>query len=60
VVEFLVAAGVPAERLALTDVGVHGNSHALTLEANNAEVLDVVVTWLDEHGVGSSDETAVG
>jgi hypothetical protein len=46
-VAFLQAAGCDADGVRLADHGVHGNGHAMMIEANNAEVLDVVLRWLD-------------
>jgi pimeloyl-ACP methyl ester carboxylesterase len=45
-IEYLRAAGCTVEDLRLADRGIHGNGHMMTLEENNAEVLDVVLDWV--------------
>lgn len=45
-IAFLRAAGCTVEDLQLADLGIHGNSHMMSLEENNAEVLDVILDWV--------------
>jgi pimeloyl-ACP methyl ester carboxylesterase len=45
--EALCTAGVDAEWLDLPDRGIHGNSHAMMMDDNNAEIADLVLDWLD-------------
>lgn len=35
----------------LPDQGIHGNSHFLFQEMNNAEIADLIFSWLKEHGL---------
>jgi pimeloyl-ACP methyl ester carboxylesterase len=46
---FLRQAGCTVDDLDLAALGIHGNSHFMTLEDNAREVLGVVLSWLDEH-----------
>lgn len=46
IAEILTRSGAPTEVLHLPDHGVDGNGHGLIFEANSAEVLDEVLTWL--------------
>jgi pimeloyl-ACP methyl ester carboxylesterase len=46
-VDFLQAAGCDADGVRLADHGVHGNGHAMMIEANNAAVLAVLTRWLE-------------
>ena len=48
-VEFLRQAGCRVDHLRLTDAGITGNGHLVMLEENNAEVLDLLLTWAREH-----------
>lgn len=43
---FLRQAGVPAERLRLGDVGIHGNGHLQFLERNSDEIAVVLEKWI--------------
>jgi pimeloyl-ACP methyl ester carboxylesterase len=45
-VDFLQQAGCDVDRVRLADHGVHGNGHMMMLEANNREVLQVLLDWL--------------
>lgn len=45
-VAFLEQAGCDVKLLQLADHGVHGNSHGMMLERNNAEVLAVITRWV--------------
>jgi len=49
-VDFLAQAGCDVEHLRLEDRGVHGNAHAMQLEANSDEVAGVIEQWLLERG----------
>jgi pimeloyl-ACP methyl ester carboxylesterase len=49
-VEWLRSMGCDAEQLRLSEHGVHGNGHAMMLERNNAEVLAVLIRWMEEKG----------
>jgi len=51
-VDFLAQAGCALEHLRLEDKGVHGNGHAMQLEANSDEVAGVIEGWLLENGFG--------
>ena len=33
----------------LPDEDIHGNSHFMFQEKNNAEIADLIVGWLEEH-----------
>ncbi|KAH7379820.1 Alpha/Beta hydrolase protein [Cadophora sp. MPI-SDFR-AT-0126] len=44
--QFLVQAGVPAEILRLTDVGLSGNGHLQFLEENSDEIAAVLEDWI--------------
>ena len=46
-IAFLRAAGCTVEDLVLADRGIHGNSHMMSLEENNGEVLDVILDWVE-------------
>lgn len=46
VVEVLRQAGCRVTHLRLAEHGVRGNGHAMMLERNNREVLDVILTWV--------------
>jgi pimeloyl-ACP methyl ester carboxylesterase len=45
-VAFLAAAGCDVELVRLEDHGVHGNSHGIMIERNNAEALAVLTGWV--------------
>ena len=45
-IAYLRAAGCTVADLRLSDLGIHGNSHMMSLEDNNAEVLDVILDWV--------------
>jgi pimeloyl-ACP methyl ester carboxylesterase len=47
-VAFLGEAGCDVELVQLADHGVHGNSHGMMLERNNAEVLAVLTRWVGQ------------
>lgn len=47
----LVAAGIDAEWIDLPAHGIRGNSHALMLDDNSAEIADIVLDWLGRHGL---------
>lgn len=47
-VAFLEQAGCDVELVRLADHGVHGNSHGMMLERNNADVLAVLRRWVLE------------
>jgi pimeloyl-ACP methyl ester carboxylesterase len=49
-IAFLRAAGCTVEDLRLADLGIHGNSHMMTLEENSAEVLAVILDWIAKVG----------
>jgi pimeloyl-ACP methyl ester carboxylesterase len=46
----LCAAGVDAKWLDLPAHGIRGNSHAMMMDDNSAEIVDLVLDWL--HGLG--------
>jgi pimeloyl-ACP methyl ester carboxylesterase len=46
-IAFLRQAGCSVDELRLADLGIHGNSHFMPLEENNAEVLGVVLDWVE-------------
>jgi pimeloyl-ACP methyl ester carboxylesterase len=50
-VDFLRAAGCTVERIRLAERGVRGNGHAMMLERNNREALEVILDWLDQASV---------
>jgi len=43
----LSAAGVDANWLDLPAHGIHGNSHAMMMDNNSAEIADLVLDWID-------------
>jgi pimeloyl-ACP methyl ester carboxylesterase len=43
---FLKQAGVPAERLKLADVGIHGNGHLHFMEKNSDQIASVLEGWI--------------
>lgn len=43
---FLKQAGVPAERLKLADVGIHGNGHLHFMEKNSDLIAGVLEAWI--------------
>ncbi|GJD92653.1 hypothetical protein BHAOGJBA_6209 [Methylobacterium hispanicum] len=43
---FLEQAGAKPDRLALADHGIKGNGHMMMLEANNLEVADAIIGWI--------------
>lgn len=43
---FLLQAGVPAERLRLADVGIHGNGHLQFMEKNSDQIAAVLDAWI--------------
>jgi pimeloyl-ACP methyl ester carboxylesterase len=47
-IAYLRAGGCAVADLRLADRGIHGNGHMMTLEENNADVLDVVLDWVAE------------
>jgi pimeloyl-ACP methyl ester carboxylesterase len=47
VVEVLRQAGCQVDHLRLSEHGVRGNGHAMMLERNNREVLEVILAWTD-------------
>jgi pimeloyl-ACP methyl ester carboxylesterase len=46
-IAYLRAAGCTVEDLRLADLGIHGNGHMMSLEDNNAEVLDAGLDWVE-------------
>jgi hypothetical protein len=46
----LGATGGIAWHVALADIGITGNSHMLMMEDNSAELADLLIRWLDDHG----------
>lgn len=52
---FLTRAGCEVERLRLADRGLRGNSHAMMIDRNNREVLDVLLDWLRACDVTSAE-----
>jgi len=44
--EFLVQAGVPAQRLRLADIGIHGNGHLHFMEKNSDQIAGVLEAWI--------------
>jgi pimeloyl-ACP methyl ester carboxylesterase len=47
--QFMRQAGCTVDDLNLSEHGIAGNSHFMTLEDNRREVLGVVLDWLDAH-----------
>ena len=45
-VAFLEQAGCDVELVRLADHGVHGNSHGIMIELNNADTLAVLTGWV--------------
>jgi hypothetical protein len=46
-VKFLKQAGVPAEHLQLSDIGIHGNGHMVFMEKNSLQVAAVLQKWME-------------
>jgi pimeloyl-ACP methyl ester carboxylesterase len=46
-VDFLTQAGCDVESMKLAEHGVHGNGHAMMLEANNVEALEPIARWIE-------------
>jgi pimeloyl-ACP methyl ester carboxylesterase len=46
-VDFLEEAGCDVTSLKLAEHGVHGNGHAMMLEANNVEALEPIARWIE-------------
>lgn len=44
--DYLVQAGVQADRLILPDIGIHGNAHLSFMEKNNMVIVPVVEAWV--------------
>ncbi len=44
---FLAQAGAKPDRLALAEQGIRGNGHMMMLEANNMEVADAIIGWIE-------------
>lgn len=38
--------------LSLPDMGIHGNTHMLMMDNNNAEIADMIFDWLNKKGLG--------
>lgn len=51
IVHFLRQAGASVDHVRLEDCGVHGNGHAMQLEANSDEVAAVIGRWLAQQGL---------
>jgi pimeloyl-ACP methyl ester carboxylesterase len=49
--EALVAAGVPAEWVELSECGIVGNSHALMMDDNSDEIAAIILDWLERAAV---------
>jgi hypothetical protein len=47
-VKYLEQAGVHPTFIKLADKGIHGNSHMMMVEKNNADIAAVLVGWLNE------------
>ena len=45
-IAYLEQGGCTVAHLRLADLGIHGNSHMMSLEENNGEVLAVMLDWL--------------
>ena len=54
----LRAAGGDGDLIHLPEQGISGNSHMIMMDDNNAQVLDIVVRWIEEKLL--SDRTAEG
>lgn len=44
--KFLAQAGVPAQRMKLADIGIHGNGHLHFMEKNSDQIAKVLVNWI--------------
>ena len=47
-VKYLRQAGVHPTFIRLADLGIHGNSHMMMVEKNNATIANVIVGWLNK------------
>ena len=47
-VKYLEQAGVHPTFIHLADLGIHGNSHVMMMEKNNAQIAGVIARWLDK------------
>jgi pimeloyl-ACP methyl ester carboxylesterase len=43
------AKGGNAQTLHLPDVGIHGNSHMMMMDANNIQIADLILKWIDRN-----------
>jgi pimeloyl-ACP methyl ester carboxylesterase len=48
--QFLRQCGANVTELALADLGIRGNGHAMMLEKNNAEIAAVITDWIGKAG----------
>jgi len=48
IVDFLAQAGATVEHLRLEDKGIHGNGHAMMLEANSDQIAALLAGWIEE------------
>ncbi|MDB5411892.1 MAG: esterase [Rubritepida sp.] len=55
--EALREAGVDSEWIELPARGIHGNSHALMMDDNSAEILAIILDWVARHGLLGSPTT---
>jgi pimeloyl-ACP methyl ester carboxylesterase len=51
-VDFLTQAGCDVESIKLAEHGVHGNGHAMMLEANNVQALEPIARWIEARPAG--------
>ncbi|HWG06944.1 MAG TPA: esterase [Beijerinckiaceae bacterium] len=50
-VDIAKSVGGDVEVVNLPDLGIHGNSHFMMMEKNNAQVADVIAKWLADKGL---------
>jgi pimeloyl-ACP methyl ester carboxylesterase len=47
-VKYLEQAGIRPTFIRLADLGIHGNSHVMMMEKNNAQIAGIIARWLDK------------
>ena len=56
-VAFLKQAGVQAEELRLTSLGIKGNGHMMMVEKNSRQVLQPIIDWMAKNVTGSNSQS---
>ena len=56
-VAFLKQAGVQAEELRLSNLGIKGNGHMMMVEKNSRQVLQPIIDWIGKNVTGSNTQS---